>query len=163
MKVDEIEVHTGTVEFHYTPIRQLEAKCEATTLLNAAPTIADANNKLREMAVGVGANAVINVQYHSGMSLTSWKSITATGLAVRRESDDMACPVCAETVKRAAKQCRFCGAALPSASPPQEANHSAPTTLMRQEPLRSWDNKAAFWIILVVTVIAVLSILASLT
>lgn len=30
------------------------------------------------------------------------------------KSEDRACPVCAETIKREAKKCRHCGAALPA-------------------------------------------------
>jgi hypothetical protein len=50
----------------------------------------------------VGADAVVNVEYNRGISMTSWQSLTTTGLAVRKVKDDVTCPVCAETVKRAA-------------------------------------------------------------
>jgi len=45
---------------------------------------------------------------------------------------------------------------------PSGAGRSTQTTRMSKEPLRSWDNKATFWVILVITVIAVLSILVNL-
>lgn len=72
MRVDQIEIHAGPVDFQYEPVRQLEVKCEARTNFSKSPTIADANAKLQELAAGIGANAVIDVRYDSGMSMTSW-------------------------------------------------------------------------------------------
>jgi hypothetical protein len=112
MRVDQIEIHAGGVDFEYEAVRQLEAKCEAKTAWSKSPTMEDVNLKLQEMAAGIGADAVVNVAYNSGVSMTSWRSMKATGLAVRRVSDDIACPICAEKIKRAAKKCRFCGAEL---------------------------------------------------
>ena len=102
MKIEDIELHVGKVDFPYTAIRELKAKCEASHAFMPAPTETEINAKLRSMAAKVGANAVLNVRYDSGVSLTSWKSMTGTGLAVVRESDDVACSHCAETIKRAA-------------------------------------------------------------
>src|SRR3954468_18966913 len=99
MRVDQIEIHTGAVDFEYEPIRQLEVKCEAMTNFSKAPTIQDANLRLQQLASQVGANAVIRVTYDSGISLTAWRSMKATGLAVRKISDEISCPVCAETIK----------------------------------------------------------------
>ena len=48
------------------------------------------------------ANAVIGVKYNRGISMTSWKAVTATGTAVFLESDERTCPFCAEPIKRAA-------------------------------------------------------------
>lgn len=106
MRIDEIESDAGAVDFAYEAIRQLEATCEATTAFSKAPTIQDANFKPQEPTAKVGANAVIDVSYKSGATLTSWKSMKATGLAVRRISDEMPCHVCAETIKRAAVKSR---------------------------------------------------------
>lgn len=113
MRIEDIEIHVGTPGFEYTAIRKLEAKCEATTVFQSAPTVDEVNARLRAMASKVGANAVIDVQYNSGVSMTSWRSMKGTGLAVQRVADDKACIVCAETIKRAATKCRFCGADQP--------------------------------------------------
>src|SRR4051812_45117722 len=67
MKVEEIEIHVGSVDFQYTALRQLEAKCEAPTAMSKAPSMDDVNAKLRELASSIGANAVINVEYQSGV------------------------------------------------------------------------------------------------
>lgn len=155
MRFEDIELHTGSPTFAYVPVRRLEAKCEAATAFSSAPTVEEVNDRLRSMAASVGANAVIQVEYRSGVSMTSWRSMTGTGLAVKRESEDMPCPICAEPVKRAALKCRFCGAELngprteplptttvrtrPGASAPQPRPHL-------QEPLRSTNNPQ-WWIL----------------
>src|SRR5690349_21052470 len=137
MRIDTIEIHIGQPDFSYEPVQQLEAKCEATTLYNAAPTIETANAKLRQLAATIGADAVIGVKYDSGMSLTSWKSMKATGLGVRKVADTYPCPKCAEIIKRAAQQCRFCGSAL---EPPRVQAAPRPSAVpQQQEVLKSND------------------------
>lgn len=111
-KIEDIEIHTGKVDFAFKPIRRLEVKCEASNALMPAPTIEEANGRLRALAAKVGANAIVDANYDSGISLTSWKSLKATGMAVVKESDEQICPVCAETIKRAAVKCRYCNAAI---------------------------------------------------
>jgi hypothetical protein len=49
----------------------------AATIMSKTPTVEDVNLKLREQAVRMGANAVINVTYARGVSATSWKALTA--------------------------------------------------------------------------------------
>jgi hypothetical protein len=110
MRVDAVEIHTGNPAFRYQAIRDIEVKCEASTAFSSAPKIEEVNARLQAMAASVGANAVIRVRYDSGMSLTSWRSMTATGVAVFKESDEVVCASCAENIKRAALKCRYCGA-----------------------------------------------------
>lgn len=120
-KFEDIEIHSGKVDFGFKPIRRLEVKCETSSAFMPAPTIDEANGRLRALASSIGANAILEAKYDSGISLTSWKSLKATGLAVVREPDDRICPTCAETVKRAAAKCRFCGTDLEPMTPSDES------------------------------------------
>lgn len=162
MKVEEIGIYTGKPDFEFRPIRRLEVKCEASNALMPAPTIDEANGRLRALAAKIGANAIVEVNYNSGVSFTSWKSLKATGLAGERISDDVTCPVCAETIKKAALKCRFCGVDRTVESPlsvsglelvPAEASQPAPQPY--QEPLRD-NNNPAIIIGLIVLGIAIL-------
>ncbi len=108
----EIKIFTGEPDTPFQAIREIKARVGAATALSKTPTIEDVNLKLQEEASKVGADAVINVSYNRGISATSWKALTATGTAVKLESTDFPCPVCAETIKRAAAKCRFCGTEL---------------------------------------------------
>lgn len=164
MNIDDITIDVGTPEFSFEPVRRLQVKCEATNALMPAPTVAEANGRLRALAAKAGADAVVEVEYNSGVSFTSWKSLKATGLAVRRISDETTCAVCAETIKRAALKCRHCGAERPpqdeaisqSTGERSEDDAIVPTTGLDprlQEPL-SDNNNPAIIIGLVVLVLA---------
>lgn len=167
MKIEDIELHVGQVDFPYRAVRQLKAKCEASHAFMPAPTETDINAKLRGMAAKVGANAVIDVHYNSGVSMTSWKSMTGTGLAVVRESDDVVCPHCAETIKRAATKCRFCGEAVQSvtsAAATQEAvtqeNQAAVQNVPQLPPLEETNNPI-WWMIAVGVFVVFMFILST--
>ena len=140
MRVEEIEIHVGKPDFQFDPVRRLEAKCEAPTAMSKAPTIEDVNAKLREMAAGLGANAVIEVRYESGATMTSWRSMRGSGLAIRRVSDERPCPRCAEVIKKAATVCRFCGAELQPETAPMAGSSRPAAAAISNEPLRSTDN-----------------------
>lgn len=72
----------------------------------------DANARLKEEAIRLGANAIINVKYEQS-SLTSWRGIKAFGIAVLLDSDEKKCPYCAEIIKKEAIKCKHCGSDIP--------------------------------------------------
>jgi hypothetical protein len=116
LRISDIEIHAGGVDRPYKRVSELSVKVSAASMFSAAPTIEDVNLKLQEEAAAIYANAVIDVEYDRGMSLTSYKVLKARGGAVILESADIACPSCAETIKRAAKKCRHCGIDLAHAA-----------------------------------------------
>lgn len=115
MQIEAIEIYDGEPPTPYTAIGSVRGRVGAATAFSKTPTIEDVNLKLREEASRLGANAVINVIYKRGPIPSSWKGLTATGTAVRVESDDRACPFCAETIKAAAIKCKHCGSDLSAA------------------------------------------------
>jgi hypothetical protein len=172
VKVTDVELFTGKPDFEFEPIRQIEAKCESSHAFSNAPSMEEVNSRLRALAAKVGANAVINVDYESGISLTSWRALKGTGLAVRKISDERQCPFCAETIKRAAVKCRFCGedvshtAALAEVGSSIREASSQPVAVSRvthinQEPLRSSDAMPA-WVWLLIGGVVLVIMLATL-
>lgn len=120
MQIEQIEIHADDLDRPYESLGHLNVKATAATLFSRAPTIEEVNFKLREKAAALGANAVVRVTYSRGMSMTSYKALTATGIAVRAEPETVDCPECAEPVRRAAKKCKHCGAALVPSGPVSE-------------------------------------------
>jgi len=112
MRIEDIEIHAGEITRPHKVIGEIKARVGAATIFSTTPTIEDVNFKLREEAIKKGANAVINVKYKRGISVTSWKALTASGMAVFIESDEVKCPFCAELIKREAIKCKHCGADL---------------------------------------------------
>lgn len=159
MRIEDIEIHAGTPAFAYQAIRIIEATCEQTTAFASPPTIETVNAALRALAAQSGADAVINVTYDAGMSLTSWHGITGRGMAVKKAPTEWPCPVCAETIKRAALKCRFCQADLTAyvaqslaAAPPQSPLAASRPTL---PPLTSSNNAFGCWMVIVAVIVFV--------
>ncbi|WP_312490963.1 hypothetical protein [Brevundimonas sp.] len=175
-KVEEVEIFTGTPDFEFEVIRQVEAKCEASHAFSSAPSMDEVNTRLKALAAKVGGNAVIKVNYDSGISLTSWRALKATGVAVRKVSDERLCPVCAEIIKKAATKCRFCGEVLSTSeaiSPPAVQSTFEPSQpptigrpsyaervnpnmngLLANAPLRDSDAMPA-WVYVLLAIMAV--------
>ena len=67
----------------YQSLGDITATVNKTTIFNADPTQEMVNEKLREKASELGADAVILVRYgNGGMSLMSWGSLEGKGRAV---------------------------------------------------------------------------------
>jgi hypothetical protein len=112
MQITEIAIHAGEITQPYKAMGEITAKVSKGSLLSKSPTIEDVNFKLQEQASRIGANAVLNVKYSRGMSLMSYEVLKAVGIAVIVESDEVQCPHCAETIKRAARKCKHCSSDL---------------------------------------------------
>ena len=68
----------------YQSLGDITAAVNKTTIFNADPTQEMVNEKLREKASELGADAVILVRYgNGGMSLMSWGSLEGKGRAVK--------------------------------------------------------------------------------
>ena len=73
----------------------------------------DAAQRLREQAFALGGNAIINVRYEQKDKTHSTAGyIEAWGTVILNQSDTIACPYCAETIKRDAIRCKHCSADL---------------------------------------------------
>jgi len=117
MKITDIAIYASGIDQPYRQLSEVTAKVSKASLFSKSPTIEDANFKLQEEASKLGANAVIYVTYSRGMTLMSYEVLTARGIAVIAELDEIACPYCAETIKRAAKKCKHCGEVLAPPTP----------------------------------------------
>jgi len=60
-------------------IQKIEVSIKKLTLFHADPTKAQANAELEKRASALGCDAVLNVQYQSGIGLTTWGYIDAQG------------------------------------------------------------------------------------
>ncbi|MBP8310137.1 MAG: heavy metal-binding domain-containing protein [Burkholderiaceae bacterium] len=67
----------------YTEIGPVEVSVKKLTVFHKDPTREQANEALIEKARGMGANAVVNIKYTSGIGFTTWGYIDAKGTAVR--------------------------------------------------------------------------------
>jgi hypothetical protein len=100
-----VEIFTGEPDRPYKVLGEVWAQ-------QNDGNIDDCNEVLVEQATRMGADGIININYERKISWTSWSQLNARGTAVKFESLDRPCPVCAEMIKRAAKKCRFCQADL---------------------------------------------------
>lgn len=119
-KLAKIKIYTETPAAPHKIIGPVKATVKATSAFSKVPTEDDVNWKLREKALKMGANAVINVEYdRQKMGLTGWKPLNAKGQAAviqeqaREEPLVLAiCPKCYERVPLGSKFCTGCGAEL---------------------------------------------------
>lgn len=89
----DITIVAGDLVGPYQVLGPIRVRVTAKTLFSKDRTTEEADVKLRAEAVRRGANAVINVTYDRGISATSWKALTARGVAVVTSSQAAAAPV----------------------------------------------------------------------
>lgn len=67
----------------YQVLRRIEVSIKKLTIFHSDPTKEQANKELEKRAAPLGCDAVVNVQYQSGIGLTTWGYIDAQGDCVR--------------------------------------------------------------------------------
>lgn len=67
----------------YKEIAPIEVSIKKLTVFHQDPTKVQANEALSEKALAIGADAVINVKYKSGVGFTTWGYIDASGTGVK--------------------------------------------------------------------------------
>ena len=82
VRVDDIDIYVGEPEREYEFLGDIHIVVTGVGLASKAPTIEDANLRLREEAAPLGADAVVGVVYSRGIGLFAWKELRATGTAV---------------------------------------------------------------------------------
>ena len=70
----------------YKELGPIDVSVKKLTLFHADPTKAQADRALIERARMIGADAVINVTYESGIGLMTWGYMDAKGTAVKFEN-----------------------------------------------------------------------------
>jgi hypothetical protein len=67
----------------YTELGPIEVSVKKLTVFHKDPTKEQANEALIEKARSIGANAVVNIKYTSGIGFTTWGYIDAKGVGVK--------------------------------------------------------------------------------
>ena len=67
----------------FKPLGPIEVSVKKLTVFHTDPTKEQANEALRERAQIIGADAVINVTYKSGIGLMTWGYMDANGTGVK--------------------------------------------------------------------------------
>jgi Putative heavy-metal-binding len=73
----------GIPDTKYKELGPIEVSVKKLTVFHKDPTKDQANEALAEKARIIGANAVINVTYKSGIGFTTWGYIDAKGTGVK--------------------------------------------------------------------------------
>ena len=67
----------------YKEVGQIEVSVRKLTVFHADPTKEQANEALSEKARSIGADAVVNTRYNSGIGFTTWGYLDANGMGVK--------------------------------------------------------------------------------
>ena len=80
----DLLVDPGSFQEQYTSLGDVSVTVNKTTVFNKDPTREMVNDKLKEKAAELGADAVILVRYgEGGVSLLSWGSLEGKGRAIK--------------------------------------------------------------------------------
>ena len=80
----KVALSEGDSNRKYTSLGDISVAVNKTTVFNRDPTREDVNQKLKEKAAELGADAVIHVRYgDGGISLLSWGSLEGKGRAIK--------------------------------------------------------------------------------
>jgi hypothetical protein len=81
---DQVQVTDKDAHRKYVSLGDISVTVNKTTIFNADPTPAMVDQKLREKAADMGADAVVLVRYgKGGVSFMSWGSLEGKGRAVK--------------------------------------------------------------------------------
>lgn len=84
MPSNGIAIHKGDPPGEYEVLGEVKSRKGAQpTPFNKRPSEEDVNVKLRQKAAKLGADAIIRVEYVKGVIPSSWKGMTAKGVAVK--------------------------------------------------------------------------------
>ena len=83
-KTSKVIISEGDIKDQkYEEIGPIEVSVKKLTVFHKDPTKEQANEALIEKARMIGANAVVNVSYKSGIGLTTWGYMDAKGTGVK--------------------------------------------------------------------------------
>ncbi|RYH46023.1 MAG: hypothetical protein EON54_16600 [Alcaligenaceae bacterium] len=106
----DVQILTEPPQGNYRPLSEVTVKLTRWSPLERKYTREDVEQRLREKAMALGGNAVINVRYEQrDHTMATAGYIEGRGLAIIDESDTAPCPLCAEPIKREAVRCKHCG------------------------------------------------------
>ena len=110
----DVRILTEPPQGNYRPLSEVAVKLTRWSPMERKYTREDVDQRLREKAMALGGNAVINVRYdQKDHTMATAGYIEGRGLAIIDESDTAICPYCAETIKREATRCKHCGSDIP--------------------------------------------------
>lgn len=99
---------------NYRTLSEVSVKLTRWTPLERKYTREDVDQRLREKAMALGGNAIINVRYdQKDHTMATAGYIEGRAMAIIDESDQAVCPFCAETIKPQATRCKHCGSDIP--------------------------------------------------
>lgn len=102
---------------NYRTMLEVAVKLTRWSPLERKYTREDVDQRLREKAMALGGNAIMNVRYdQKEHTMATAGYIEGRAMVIIDESDQAVCPFCAETIKPQATRCKHCGSDIPKAA-----------------------------------------------